>query len=167
MTLRDATGESFAIQRVRHFMKVFDQCAGQRIICTTGAATQLLADDLREVLSALSETPQKTGLLGDDVMLLHWQRAAYPYFTPTELKNALDSFRATVPSAIARSDDAKDAARYRWLRDYGHSRIVTGTASMSTGRGPYIRFDPPANNQFSGMTLWNEGADAAVDEAMK
>ena len=62
--------------------------------------------------------------------------------------------------------DQRDAARYRWLRDYGHSRVIVGAASMPTGCGPYIRLDPPANNTFSGITLWAETADSAIDAAM-
>jgi hypothetical protein len=62
----------------------------------------------------------------------------------------------------------KDAERYRWLRDYGHSHQVWGaTASFAPGKGPYIRFEPPSVNSFSGIALWKGTADEMIDKAME
>lgn len=61
----------------------------------------------------------------------------------------------------------KDAKRYRWLRDYGHSHFIYGSASSTPGRGPYIRLSPPAMNQFSDLTLWGDVADTSIDAAMR
>ena len=61
-----------------------------------------------------------------------------------------------------------DAARYQWLCEKGHSYhgAMVGTGSMSQGRGPYIRLEPPSHNNFSNMALGKEAADAIIDAAI-
>jgi hypothetical protein len=68
--------------------------------------------------------------------------------------------------AAARTDVDRDAERYRWLRDKGADRQVVSSPSMGVGQGPFIRFEPPALNRFSGITLTGDLADQMIDEAM-
>lgn len=42
-----------ALSRVETFIKVFDQCSGQKMIASTGAATALWFDDLCQVVAVL------------------------------------------------------------------------------------------------------------------
>jgi hypothetical protein len=57
----DYSSREACIQRVRNFLKVWDQCAAQGMIASTGAATVLWTEDLREVLSVVpSETTSIT-----------------------------------------------------------------------------------------------------------
>jgi hypothetical protein len=62
----------------------------------------------------------------------------------------------------------KDAVRYRWLCDKGHSYhgAVAGTGSMSICRGPYILLELPSHNKFSNMILTKQAADVIIDKAI-
>lgn len=62
----------------------------------------------------------------------------------------------------------KDAKRYQWLCDKGHSYhgAMSGSASMSISRGPYILLEPPSCNGFSNMILTKQVADVIIDAAI-
>jgi hypothetical protein len=62
----------------------------------------------------------------------------------------------------------KDAVRYQWLCDKGHSYhgAMAGTGSMSICRGPYILLEPPSHNKFSNMILTKQAADVIIDKAI-
>lgn len=59
-----------------------------------------------------------------------------------------------------------DAARYRWLREFGFKREIIGSKDQAPGRGPFIQVNLPSEGVLQTAAIWNEAADNAIDDAM-
>jgi len=61
----------------------------------------------------------------------------------------------------------KGAARYRFLRDIGPSRIISPpSATLRNGAGPYIKVSIPSVKGDVSIILTGTNADAAIDAAL-